>query len=239
VTTGTRWVVLQPSVARIGSDGLLTALSEGGTGIFAQYPLIGGNIARFATATVSITPPGTFSVSGRTREPGAGDLGGVRVLNPASGRSVISNGSYTLGGVTDDRLTLTRDDYEPVDMRATHNGNDDVPMQRILRVTVGGAAITSRIAPNDTAYDVGGGGQCQPCRLIRINGGTGTVTVRLSWTAPSRVLSMWINGVRLTANAGAQELQATVAAGGEVIIHVGSAATLGQNEHIPFSLSVG
>ena len=238
VTASVRWGVAEPSVASIGLEGLLVAVGDGLTSIFAQYPATAvSNATRYGFATVSVTPSGTFAVSGRTREPGAGDLGGVLVLNPASGRSVMSvNGSYALAGLTDERLSFTRDGFEPVEIRATRNGSDDVPMQRILRIAAGGAAVTGSIAPNDTAHDVGGGAQCQPCRLIRITGG-GTLTVRLTWTAPSRVLSMWVNGIRITANAGTQELTTSIAGGGEVIIYVGSTDTLGFSEHIPFVIS--
>ncbi|MGE5836012.1 MAG: IPT/TIG domain-containing protein [Acidobacteriota bacterium] len=237
VTTSTRWSVAMPSIARIGPDGLLVAVGEGVTAIFAQYPATGtGNTMRFANALASVTPLGTFAVSGRTREPGAGDLNGVLVRNPASGRSATSaNGTYTFGGLTDDSLSLTLSGFEPVEIRATRNGFDDVPMQRILRIDADGPAVTSRIAPNDLAYDVGAGARCEPCRLIRING-SGSLTVLLTWTAPSRVLSIWLNGARITPNAGAQALDVPVVGSGEAILYVGSTVSLGNQEHIPFSI---
>jgi hypothetical protein len=226
-------------VASISPTGVLTAVGQGGTSVFASYPPGFSNQSRFAFAAVAITPPGTFTVSGRTREPGAGDIGGVRVFNAASGRSVTSaNGFYTMGGLTDDRLALSRDGYEPVEITATRNGSDDVPMQRILRLTAGGPDLASRIAPNDTAYDVGGGTQCQPCRLIRITGGSGSITLRLRWTRQGRLLSFWINGVRVTGSPGTLELATTITGnGGEVVIYVGTVDRLGESEHMDFTLS--
>ncbi|HET9372663.1 MAG TPA: IPT/TIG domain-containing protein [Vicinamibacterales bacterium] len=239
VTTSARWEIARPSIARIGPDGVLVALAEGGTGVSAQYPAAAANSAtRFGSAQVVVTPPGTFVLSGRTREPGAGDLNGVLVRNPASGRSVVSaNGGYTLAGLTDDRLSLTLDGFEPREMNGTRNGFDDVPMQRILRANAGGPAVASELARNDSSYDVGGGAQCQPCRLIRITG-AGSMAVRLTWTAPTRVLSLWVNGTRITGADGSQELVTTITGNGEAVVYVGSTEQLGFSEHVRFTISV-
>lgn len=238
LTRNVQWSSQAAAVVSIAADGVLTARALGAATIQLRYQAPGSNSSLFRFAYVTVTPPGTFVVSGRVREPGAGSLSGVRVLHPATGQETLTsgNGSYSFAGLTSSRFSFTKAEYEAVEAELTPNEDGDVPLQRIVRIEAG-ASVSPTLAPNDVDYLVSAGTHCQPCRLIRVTSTTaGTLQVRVTWTT-AQVLNVWVNGQAFLASAGVREVVADVPAGvGEVVVYVGKTpAPIG--DYVGFTMS--
>jgi hypothetical protein len=190
VSTQVRWISNSAAVATMSPDGLLTAAGFGSTTITAYLPDTGTS----RSVSVTVLAPGTFVVSGRVREPGAGSLSGVRISDPVSGLSTLSggDGDYQLVSVRSLRIVFEKAGYESRTIDAS--GSDDVPMQPIARVGMGGS-VTTTIAPNDLSYQVTPGAVCEPCRLVRIATTPGArLEVRATWPTPQARVMLWVEG---------------------------------------------
>ena len=187
-----------------------------------------------AWAQVSVTPPGTFSIAGRVREPGGengggngtGGLAGASVRHVMSGVIVLTGefGAFTFGGLTDGRLAVSKDGFEPVEMVAAPDSGVDVPLQRVVRIEAGSAPQSRTLAPNDLEYEPAPGTRCQPCRLIRITSERpDTVHVQLTWPGTAIDLHMWVNGQMFAGSRSVRVVEASVpVSNGETIIYVGA-----------------
>src|SRR4029450_7500486 len=115
VTQAAEWNTAASQIASVDAGGVLTARGFGLGGVTAFfYPVR-------QTLQVIVTPPGTFILAGRVREPGAGSLSAVTVRHIASGDSAITgnDGRYSLAGVPHPaQLSLTKPGYEPADLLA-------------------------------------------------------------------------------------------------------------------------
>jgi hypothetical protein len=238
VTRYIQWTTTGAPLASVSPDGLLTARGLGSTTILARFQL-GTSPPLFQSMHVTVTPPGTFLVTGRVREPGSGSVSGARVLNLASGQTVLTppDGTYSFVFVTDGHLSVTKNDYEAAELDGTRNGFDDVPLQRIIRLAAG-ASVSPTLAPNDMDYLVNPATHCQPCRLIRVTSPTsGTMHVRVTWSDPPSVLNVWVNGQAFLGNPVLREVVADVPVGaGEVVLFVGKVAGK-VGDYVPFTLA--
>ena len=220
VTASTEWSTNESHVATITTAGVLTARSFGLTSVRGFY------YSRSQFRQVVVTPPGTFILTGRVREPGAGSMGGVTVRHIASGESVVTatNGRYLLSGMTDPpRLSLTKTGYEPAEFQAVPNFFLEPAIQPIIRVTPELTTGTI-LAPNDLEYVVSAnGGTCQPCRLVRVSSPVaGTLRIRVSWDDADGAVNIWTNGQFVAGNSTTREIAADIAVvAGETIIHLG------------------
>jgi hypothetical protein len=194
---------------------------------------------------VIVTPPGTFILAGRVREPGAGSLSGVTVRHVASGDSVTTgnDGRYSLAGVANPpRLALTKPDYESVDLMAFANVFLEPPMQRIIRMTPE-STISRTLAPNDMEYAVSANGEpCQPCRLVRMTSATaGTIRVRVTWDDTDAAINIWVNDQIFRGDSTKQETIADiVVAAGETIFYYGRLpGTTRLSRHTGVTLTAG
>jgi hypothetical protein len=239
VTRECRWSSTFPAVASVAADGLLTAGSIGGTRIFVSYPFTGAYLAQFADVTV--TPPGTFALSGRVREPGAGGLSGATVVHIDSGQSTRTDngGNFFFGGLTGSaRFTAARENYEDAEAQGIPGEIVDIPMQRVLRLAGGAPVYTSTLAPNDLDYVIAGT-HCQPCRMIRVSSPSGgAVKVTLTWTTAVD-LHIWTEERRIDPNGPAREVSADIQVGsGESVIFIGQIRPGSVGDYVPFNLSV-
>ena len=166
------------------------------------------------------------------------------VRHVASGASVLTEtfGSYDFIGLTDRRLAFSKADFEPVELDATPNGFNDVPMQRVVRIEPGSAPEARNLAPNDMAYDVAPGTRCEPCKLIRILSETSdNVRVRLTWTSTAIDMHLWVNGEMFPGNRAVRVVEARVpvTGGGDAIFYVGTTTGPGSfSGHQPYTLTV-
>lgn len=221
VSKESQWFVGLTGVATIASDGVVTARGLGATSFFVRYPPTGQS--QFQDARITVTPPGTFAVNGWIREPGVGGVPGVRVVNTASGQSMLTmtDGEYTFGALTTGHFSVTKDGYEPGEFDAAVDSSDDTAIQRIMRITMG-ASLSASLAPNDMDYVMGPNQHCQPCHLIHVTTTAGTMHVKVAWTNAASVLNVWANGQSFLGTAGSLETSADVEVGtGEVILYVG------------------
>src|SRR5262249_54264283 len=135
VSASIRWSSALISVVTVSTSGLVTATGLGTTYVFAQYA---ANPSLSKSLRTTVTPTGTFAVSGWTREPGNGGLGGVRVLNTASGQSTLSEASgdsqglFTLGGLTTRHFTFTKAGYEDAELDLAPGIEGDIPLQPVV-----------------------------------------------------------------------------------------------------------
>jgi hypothetical protein len=238
VTRAVQWTSSFPAVATISQDGILTATGLGITVLGVRYSVT--NPSLFRSVQVVVTPAGTFAASGRVREPGAGVIVDARVVHLASGESTLTNngGNFFLGGLRGgSRFSFTKEGYEEVEADIVPDEFSDTPMQRVVRLAAGSPAYTSRLAPNDVEYLVGGSTRCQPCRLIRITGASGsTIQVKLTWTGPAPV-QVWADGQVFEPGATPREVVADVrVTGGEARVFVGRVRTASPQDYISFSL---
>ena len=254
VTSDAQWSSNLPSVVTISTGGgflpasragLLTAQALGATSVLLRYPVTNPSLYRYVQVTV--TPIGTFTASGRVREPGVGSVTSARVVNVASGLATLtqSDGDYSFGGLTDPAFSVTKAGYEPVEFDATPDVWADVPVQRVVRIAAGSAGVSGRLAPNDMDYVMSDGTHCQPCRLIRVTStAPGMARVQLTWTDPDWDVNIWVNGQMFPGTGSLREVVADVLVGaGEVLMYVGK---IGSGErsggsngvHVPFTLSV-
>lgn len=238
ITREVRWMSSVPAVATIAADGLVTAHGLGSTTINAQYAAVTPVLSR--STRVDVTPSGTFVLSGRARQPGSGGISDVLVAHPASGQSVRTenSGFFTFGGLSAaPRLTFSKDGFETVEAEGTEGAFLDVPMQFVVRIAPG-SSYTSRLAPNDVEYEVGGSTLCQPCRMIRITG-AGTVRLRLSWST-AETLQIWHAGQSYAPTAGPpREVVADIpVTADETQVHVGTEKPPVPGDYITFTLTV-
>ena len=199
VTTEATWTSLDVAVATVSSSGVVTATGLGKTSIQATYS------NRSGSATVQVTPAGTFVILGRVRDPGQGQgagLGvpGFTVRDVATGMvtTTDSSGEYSLGSIfPGDRVIYEKAGWETIE-RVFNSTNDDgnPGAQRTVSISAGSTA-TINTAPNDVVYQLQPGGTCTPCRLVRVQSSTsGTLHLTLTWagggTGPR--LNLWIAG---------------------------------------------
>jgi hypothetical protein len=223
VTRDGRWTVGDSRVATVASDGLITVVGLGRTHVNVSYANKG------AGANVTATPPGTFVVSGRVREPGQGGLDAT-VTDRATGRSALANqdGAFSLAAlpVAQVRMSVVRDGYEPSELDANAESEVDAPIQRVVRMTAGDAVEPLPLAPNDLSYEFDGI-RCQPCRMIRIVvPTTGDMQMVLTWQTPPR-LTLFAEGMRITGDSGHAEGFLTVSTPRELIVYVGADSSRG------------
>ena len=222
VTAEITWTSANPSVVTVSSSGLATAIGFGVARINAKYPPPNGGIWQ---ATISVTPAGTFAVAGEVREPGQGALAGVRVLEPVSGTSTLTNqsGAYTLSGLAGTHLRFAKDGYEPGERDIAPDNTASMGMQRIVRMAAGETATVPKLTHMDVSYDVGPD-RCGPCRLIRIVApAAGTMRFELAWEPnPGADLHLWVGGQRLDGERQDRQFTASAAIRpGENVVYVG------------------
>jgi len=191
VTSDGNWYRGDPRIVTISASGLVTVAGFGSTWISFTYQ------SRGAGTTVTATLPGTFVIAGRVREPGAGGFANLLVVDTLSGRSATtdSDGFFSLAELprVQAHFKIEKEGYEPVEKDATAT-NVDLPLQRVVRLTVGETAQPDALAPNDLSYTVDGR-SCQPCRLIRVVvPQAGTVHVHVTWTLTSANLGLFVDG---------------------------------------------
>jgi hypothetical protein len=226
VTTESQWETSTPEVVFVSPTGLVTARTLGAATITARFPAGPSQpTSRSAFTQITITPPGTFVLTGRVREPGSGGIPAARVLHVATAQSIVTppNGTFSMAGLTDGRLSVTKDGFEPVEVNGVANEFADVPMQRVTRVEAGSTPMSDLLAPNDVEYHVNAGTVCQPCRMVRIASATsGMVRVRITWTEPASTLNLWLNGQMFPPTA-TREIVADlpVTGGGDLQVYVG------------------
>jgi hypothetical protein len=240
VTTSATWRSMNPSVVTVSSNGIVTVVGFGASSIQAEFQ------TRVAFLFLTATPQNTLVFYGRVREPGAGGISGVRVVETQSGQVTFtdSGGNYSLGALTTARLTFDKEGYEPVpQLDALPNQFNDVPLQRIVRVTAGGSVTDLTLAPHDVSHIVGSD-RCYPCKLIRVTMPTrGTLRVNLTWNEPrANRLNVWVDGARLVGDGISLNITRDIAVGsGEVLVYVGFydlyTVPVGSGLSVPFSLA--
>lgn len=232
VTSESAWATSAPETVAVSPDGLLTAKAIGRSSVSVKYPASTPPASsRFSFTEAIVTPVGTFTVSGRVREPGGtggdhgtGGIAGAVVRQVESGQSILTDefGLYTLVALTHARLAFSKTDFEPVEIEATPDGVDDVPMQRVIRIDAGSAPQTLTLAPNDMAYQITSDTRCEPCKMIRITSGQDTARVRLTWNSATLDLHVWVNGQMFPGARAVRVVEADVAVvGGETLVYVG------------------
>ena len=238
VTTEAQWRSTDPSVFDVSTAGVVRVVAFGRANVQALYGARSGQLQVLANA------PGTFLAFGRVREPGQGGIGGVRLLDPQSGRSTLTSssaeaGSFSLAGLTNSRLMFDKDGYESREYEVQPNAAADVWLQRIIRLTVGSTVTPADLAPHDMSYLVGAD-LCEPCRLIRVAvPAAGMLRLSLKWSESRTRLNLWANGRMFQGTY--PELTADVPVGtGELVVHVGTLLTStapGSANYVPFTLA--
>ena len=231
-TSTVSWTVLTGTVVSISSSGVLEANDFGTGTIRATYGLSRINVK------VTVTPAGTFVVSGRARQPGASGLSAVLITEAVSGRSTVTDldGMFVLAALIGKELHLTREFHEPV--TATVVPFDDqvsIPMQPVMQLQAG-ERLSGTVAPNDLEYVVTPGATCGVCRMVRIQSDSaGMLNVTLT-SEPSWRMNIWVNGQEFTSPSSTSTgVHATFRVGpGETIIYVGTPST---DRHINFLLA--
>jgi hypothetical protein len=222
VTSTARWSSQNTSVATVSPTGLAMAIGFGAARIQVTYE---GSNSEFQ---LSVTPAGTFAATGDVREPGQGTLTGVRVLEPISGRSTLTDqsGVYTLAALASRHLRFDKEGYESGELEVPPDGVGYMRMQRIVRIAAGQTAVIPKLTHMDVAYDVGPD-RCSPCRLVRIVvPAAGAMHFDLTWEPnPGADLYLWVGGRRYAkdpkdANALHLSADADVTAG-ENVVYVG------------------
>ena len=246
VTNEARWNSGTLAVATFGvppNAGLLTARGLGASGISVSYPATGRPL--FKSGQVIVTPAGTFILTGRAREPGAGSIAAATVTHLTSGRSSLtdSDGYVNMGGLTGSaRISFWKEGYEGVTTDVVPDAFTDMPLQRVVHAVAGGAPVIGRLAPNDVEYAASGSTRCQPCRLIRVTSpAAGNVQLKLTWVDPSILLNVWVNGRIFSSEADQREVIAAFAAGPtELLVYVGR--TKGERvefqDYVPFTVTI-
>jgi hypothetical protein len=239
VTGDAQWSTTISSVASVSTAGVLTARGIGTTFVLVRFPV--ANPSLFRSAQVVVTPAGTFTASGRVREPGAGGLGDALVLHLDSGQSVTTNneGNYQFGGLTGGaRFRVTRTAFEDADVEATRDLYGDIPLQRVVHVAAGEGTYSGRLAPNDMDYVVDGATRCQPCRMIRVTSTAADVLrIRLTWTGAAP-MAVWVGGQMFTPGDTPREVIADVpVTAGEIRIFVGTIRSDSGQDYISFVVS--
>jgi hypothetical protein len=231
VTANGRWVVGDSRVVTVTAGGLLTVAGLGRTFVTVSYA------SKTAFTRVTATPPGTFVVAGRVREPGQGGVLDATVTDRATGRSAVANvdGVFSLVGLTSPqaRVSVARNGYEPREFDADSATDLDAPIQRVVRLTAGEAVEPPPLAPNDLSYEFDGL-HCQPCRMIRIDvPTTGDMEFVLTWQSPRRLI-LFVEGMRITGDSGRANGFLTIPAPRELIAYVGAESSA---DHTKFKLT--
>jgi hypothetical protein len=232
VTSDSRWQGGDMRVVTLSPTGLLTVVGFGATYVSVMYQ------SRGTGTRVTATPAGTFVMVGRVREPGAGGLANVRLVDTISGRSATTDSSGQFSMAELPRLQAhfkaEKEGYETGEMDVT--GPDvDLPLQRVVRFVAGETAKPAPLAPNDLSYNVGGN-RCNDCRLIRVVvPRAGMLNMHATWTGASK-LTLFAEGQVVTADA--RELTADVAlnAAREIVVYLGAAPPNAVSGHTPFTL---
>jgi len=244
VTNDVAWTSTDPSAISVSSKGLLTVVRFGVSRIRAFHE---PDRTRLGELLARATPPATFTVSGRVHEPGQGGEGWnglerVGVVSTPSGASATTNaqGLYSIGALTIAHLGFDKDGYEPVEIDPTPDGEDKVPMQRVVRVVAGQTVTPVPLAPHDLDYAVVLGTHCYPCRLIRVAvPASGTLRLGLTWSDSARQpcpLALWVAGRRFLRSDSSNEVTADVrVSAGETIVYVGEVPACGYQ--LPFTLA--
>jgi hypothetical protein len=188
-----------------------------------------------ASVNVRAGPP-PISVSGRVREPGAGGLRGVVVVDTLSGRSAVTetNGSFVITELPrrQVRLRVERDGYEPREID-TSEPDVDVPIQRVVRIAAGEAVSPADLAPNDVRYTVGN--TACICRLIRVVvPRAGTMGVRVQTPQTGTTLHLFAENVT-AGGAGGLTADIPVNAPREVVMYVGRVVPYSL-DYVPFTV---
>lgn len=232
VTSAATWQWGDARVVTVSPSGLLTVVGFGATWISANYQ------SRGAGATVTATLSGTFVIAGRVREPAAGGIADVRVVDTMSGRSATtdSDGEFSLAELPrlQAHLKVEKEGYEPAELDATQ-ANVDLPIQRIVRLTAGETVKPSPLAPFDLSYNVGTS-ICSPCRLIRVVVlQAGTVHVHVTWTVTASRLNLFAEGQVVTGGTGELTADVPINAAREVLMYLGAAPPTAVAGHTPFT----
>ena len=237
VTTDAKWTTTNANVIAIGAPGEAKVAAFGLAYVSTTYS------SKTNQALVTATPAGTFAMSGRVREPGAGSLVGARVTETTIHRTVTTdaNGEFTMGELPQRQANLAaeKDGYEPAAMNAafpsTGNLYADLPMQRIVRFTAGQTVTPDDLAPNDLAYTVGTL-KCVDCRMIRVVvAAPGTLHVRTTWST-TRKLTLFAEGGVLADGTGEAIADLPVSTTGEVLIYFGAAPPNSVTTHTHFKV---
>ena len=219
VTNEVRWNSRDPIVATVSASGLATAVGFGAARIDAGYDTLNRSFQ------IAVTPSGTFAATGEVREPGQGPIAGVRVLEPASGKSTLTDqsGTYTLAALSGRRLRFDKDGYEPGELDIASDNTGFMRMQRIVRITAGETAFVPKLTHMDVWYEVGPE-RCSPCRLIRIVApAAGTIRFELTWERDvGSPLHLWAGGRRYSAEMSGTMVTADApVSAGENVVYVG------------------
>jgi hypothetical protein len=243
VSSAALWTVTGGTgVIRISSSGLVTATALGVANISVRYPATG--VPSFTrSAMLKVTPPGTFVVYGRAREPGAGSLPGVLVQHLGTGQSVTTSpdGAYSFGGVTSAKMSFSRTGYEPVETDASFDAFFEVALQRVYRIEPEGSS-TQVLAPNDMIYPVQqGADRCEPCHLVRLTSPTaGRITLHVNWSDNGPPINVWTSGgQRFNGSVRDATAELDVSAG-ETLLYVGRSVSSAQYfNHTTFTMTTG
>lgn len=230
VTSNGRWIVGDSRVVTVTADGLLTVAGLGRTVVTVSY------VSKTAFTRVTATPPGTFVVSGRVREPGQGGVLDATVTDRATGLSAVANadGLFSLAALpaAQARVSVAKSGYEPRELDASSLTELDAPIQRVVRVTAGDAIEPPPLAPNDLSYEFDGI-HCQPCRMIRIEvPTTGDMEFVLTWQSPPRLM-LFVEGMRITGDSGRANGFLTISTPRELVVYVGAESA----NHTKFKLT--
>ena len=230
VSRESRWSVSDQRVVTLSTDGLLTVVGLGRTSVSVSYA------GRVIPKSVTATPPGTFVIAGRVREPGQGGVLDAAIVDRATGLSSQANadGFFSLAALPQPqaRVAVTKNEYEPRELEASEAIDIDVPIQRIVRVTAGDSIEPAPLAPNDLSYDLDGV-RCQPCRMIRIDvPTTGDIQMVVTWQGRPK-LTLFAEGMRVVGDNGRAEGFLTISKPRELLVYVG--ADFG--EHTKFKLT--
>lgn len=232
VTSVATWQWGDARVATVSPTGLVTIVGFGATWISASYQ------SRGAGATVTATLSGTFVIAGRVREPAAGGIAGVRVVDTMSGRSATtdSDGEFSLAELPrlQAHLKVEKEGYEPAELEATE-ANVDLPIQRVVRLTAGETVKPSALAPFDLSYNVGTS-ICSPCRLIRVAVlQAGTLHVHVTWTVTASRLNLFAEGQVVAGGTGELTADVPINAAREVLVYLGAVPPVAVPGHTLFT----
>jgi hypothetical protein len=231
VSSQTSWTISDRRVLTSSTTGLLTVVGFGRTFVSARFE----NKNTFAAVTA--TPPGTFVITGRVREPGQGGVLDAMITDRGTGLSAMSNaeGVFQLAALPapQARLGITKAEYEPRELDATSSPDVDAPIQRIVRLTAGESIEPPPLAPNDLAYQVDGV-DCRPCRMIRIVvPTTGDMELVLTWEGPSSLI-LFAGGMRVVGESGRASGFLTIPTPRELVVYVGASRLI---DHTKFKLA--
>lgn len=241
VTSDGRWQSGDTRVVTVSASGLVTVVGFGSTGVSLSYQL--GSSTVGTSLTVTATPAGTFVMRGRVREPGAGGISGFRVIDTLSGRSLTTDsaGEFSFAELPSLRahFKTEKDGFEPTEFDSSLTYTD-LPVQHVVRLTVGETVKPPRLAPNDLIYNVGSN-RCIDCRMIRVVvPRAGTVHVRVTWTSATKLNfymgEMLVTGnVVMPGNAGELTADVPIATAGEVLMYVGMTLAINSSDHVVFT----